>query len=341
MRKPNGYGCVKKLSGNRRRPYVFVISDNGKQRPVEYFPTQTEAEIYAADYNKIHKHHSLPGHQITFAELYYRWLSRHIMDTSPSASAINGYRNSFIHCSSIKCMNYTEIRYSDYQRILDDMRKSGLSYSSVKKVRSLFSLMEKYANKIEINNKNYASLLSLGRNRPVRPHKPFSRQKINRLWSIADNYGVDMVLILLYTGMRVGEMLNLLKSDINQRQQLIRITRSKTAAGIRSIPIHHRILPLILNRLQTPGQFLFTDHNGNPYNYSRYCVVWREVMHKIRADNHTTHDCRHTVATLLDNAGANETAKRRILGHAGGDVTERVYTHKGLRQLRKCIELLK
>lgn len=26
---------------------------------------------------------------------------------------------------------------------------------------------------------------------------------------------------------------------------------------------------------------------------------------------------------------------------AGGDVTERVYTHKNLRQLRKCIELLK
>ena len=64
-------------------------------------------------------------------------------------------------------------------------------------------------------------------------------------------------------------------------------------------------------------------------------------MHSINADGHTTHDCRHTVATLLDNAGANETAKRRILGHTGGDVTERVYTHKNIRQLRKCIELLK
>lgn len=68
---------------------------------------------------------------------------------------------------------------------------------------------------------------------------------------------------------------------------------------------------------------------------------WRRVMHNIHADGHTTHDCRHTVATLLDTADANEVAKRRILGHAGGDVTERVYTHKGLRQLRKCIELLK
>ena len=57
--------------------------------------------------------------------------------------------------------------------------------------------------------------------------------------------------------------------------------------------------------------------------------------------NHTTHDCRHTVATLLDNAGANEAAKKRILGHAGQGVTEAVYTHKSLLQLRKTIQLLK
>ena len=56
----------------------------------------------------------------------------------------------------------------------------------------------------------------------------------------------------------------------------------------------------------------------------------------------STHPVRDaTVATLLDNAGANENAKRRILGHATGDVTDRVYTHKGLRQLRKAIMLLK
>lgn len=341
MRKPNGYGSIKRLSGNRRRPFVFVVSDAGRQRPVEYFATQIEAEIFAADYNKLHHNTSLADHRLTFEELYHRWLSRHIADTDPSASAICGYRNAFRHCSVLHGMPYSEIKYSDYQRIIDDMRRSGLSYSSVKKVRSLISLMESYAGKIEAGGKNYASLLSLGRNKPVNPHRPFSRQKINRLWNELDYPGVDTVLILLYTGMRVGEMLHLQKSDVNLRQGYIRITRSKTASGIRTIPIHHRVLPLISKRMKFLGSNLITDSEGKPYNYSLYCILWREVMHSINADGHTTHDCRHTVATLLDNAGANETAKRRILGHAGGDVTERVYTHKGLRQLRKCIELLK
>lgn len=340
MRKPNGYGSIKRLSGNRRRPFVFVVSDAGRQRPVEYFATQIEAEIFAAEYNKLHHNTSLADHRLTFEELYHRWLSRHIADTDPSASAICGYRNAFRHCSVLHGMPYSEIKYSDYQRIIDDMRRSGLSYSSVKKVRSLISLMESYAGKIEAGGKNYASLLSLGRNKPVNPHRPFSRQKINRLWNELDYPGVDTVLILLYTGMRVGEMLHLQKSDVNLRQRYIRITKSKTSAGIRTIPIHHRIYPLIEARMNTSGPWLISQ-NDHMCSYSNYCILWRNVMHLIHADGHTTHDCRHTVATLLDNAGANETAKRRILGHAGGDVTERVYTHKGLRQLRKCIELLK
>ena len=88
MRKPNGYGSIKKLSGNRRRPYVFVVSVNGKQKPVEYFPTQLEAEIFAADYNRVRGKPSLTDHIVTFAELYQRWIKRHIADTSPSQSAI-------------------------------------------------------------------------------------------------------------------------------------------------------------------------------------------------------------------------------------------------------------
>ena len=341
MRNPNGYGCIKHLSGRRRRPFVFVVTDAGRQRPVEYFTILVDAQIFQADYHRTHHHRSLPGHQITLIELYHRWLPAHIADTGPSQSSLDSYKNAFRHLTDLHYEPVTNLRYTDYQRILDGMKRRGLSYSSLKKVRSLISLLEKYALKTEIITKAYAPLLSIGRNRPVRPHHPFSRQKINRLWAAVDCHGVDTVLILLYTGMRCGEMLQLQKADVHLRQRYIRITRSKTAAGIRIIPIHHRIAALIESRIKSPGDALICDDTGRPYNYGRYCTIWRSVMQLIRAEGHTTHDCRHTVATLLDNAGANETAKRRILGHAGGDITERVYTHKGLRQLRKCIELLK
>lgn len=341
MRSPNGYGCIKKLSGHRRRPFVFVVSQDGKQKPIEYFENLIDAKIFQVDYNRAHGHRSLSDHRITLMEVYHRWLPAHIADTSPSQSSLDSYKNSFRHLSRLYHEPFDNLRYADYQGIIDNMRKNGLSYSSLKKVRSLISLLEAYAYKTELITKSYASLLSIGRNRPVRPHHVFTRQKINKLWTNVAEPGVDTVLILMYTGLRCSELLQLQKSNVHLRQRYIHITRSKTISGIRIIPIHHRIVPLIEKRMSTLGDTLIADDIGLPYNYSRYCAVWRSVMRIVNATGHTTHDCRHTVATLLDNADANENAKRRILGHVGGDVTERVYTHKGLRQLRKCIELLR
>lgn len=67
MRNPNGYGCIKHLSGRRRRPFVFVVTDAGRQRPVEYFTNLVDAQIFQADYHRTHRHRSLPGHKITLA----------------------------------------------------------------------------------------------------------------------------------------------------------------------------------------------------------------------------------------------------------------------------------
>lgn len=341
MRKPNGYGSIKKLSGKRRRPYVFLISAEGKQKPIAYFCTQVEAEIYAAEYNKKHTNKLLYGHQITFSELYYRWLPFHIDKYQPARTTVNSYKVAFQHCLSLYEMPLKSIKYYHLQQIIDDTKRKGLSYSSCKKIRSLISLMFKYGIMMEYCNKNYANLLNLGKNKAIRPHKPFTRQKINKLWSNIDVEGVDTVLILIYTGMRVGELLNLTKDNIYLRQKYLKITKSKTKAGLRSIPIHEKILPLIINRMNKYGKFLICDETGNPYNYSKYRTLWNKIMQQINAKYHSTHDCRHTCATLLDNAEANENAKRRILGHATGDVTDTVYTHKNLKQLRKAINKIK
>lgn len=339
MRKPNGYGSIKKLSGKRRRPYVFLVSIEGKQKPISYFCTQAEAEIYAADYNK-KNNKILHGHEITFDELFYRWLPFHIDKYQPSKSTINSYKNSYKHCLPLHEMPLKKIKYYHLQDVIDTVKKKGLSYSSCKKIRSLISLMFKYGIMMEYCNKNYANLLNLGKNKAIRPHKPFTRQKINKLWSNIDVEGVDTVLILIYTGMRVGELLNLTKDNIYMRQKYIKITKSKTKSGLRAIPIHDKIFPLIYNRMNMPGKYLICQYDEKPYNYSKYRTLWNKIMQQINA-KHSTHDCRHTCATLMDNAEVNFNAKRRILGHSDGDVTDTVYTHKNLKQLRKAINKIK
>ena len=47
MKNPNGYGTIKKLSGSRRRPYCFVVSQQGKQKVIGYFTTKLEALAFS------------------------------------------------------------------------------------------------------------------------------------------------------------------------------------------------------------------------------------------------------------------------------------------------------
>lgn len=78
-------------------------------------------------------------------------------------------------------------------------------------------------------------------------------------------------------------------------------------------------------------------------DYSRYVEIdrhrWDRTM-KQMSMHHTPHECRHTLASLLDSAGVNDTVIKMILGHARRGVTKAVYTHKTLRELRKAVDIL-
>lgn len=274
----------------------------------------------------------------TFSNVYKTWLKQHISHFQVSKSTISSYKNAFKHCQSIHNKLITEIKYKDYQLIIDSMRNDGLSYSSVKKVKSLISLVEKHALKTDQVSKSYAHLINIGKNKKIYPHTIFTRRQINKLWRNTIPY-TDTVLILLYTGMRVGEMLTLKNSDISLHKKCIKITKSKTLSSIRTIPIHSRIFPLIEARVKSSKIYLI-EKDTSLICYTKYRHLWDNVMKSINT-NHRPHDTRHTFATLLDAANANPNAKRRLLGHATGDVTDRVYTHKTLQQLRKTIQLLK
>lgn len=335
MKNPNGYGTIKKLSGNRRRPFVFMVSINGKQKAMGYFSTKLEAMAYQVDYNQSHGLHRLS--KITFAELYARWMPKHISYASVSKSTINGYECAYKHCASLYDLPIADIKYSHLQAVIDNM--TNLSYASKKKVRNLLSLLFAYAREMEYTTRDFTGLIKIGKNHPVNPHQAISKRKVNQLWKIVDTPDVDIILILIYTGMRNGELRSLLKSDINKKQKYINIRKSKTAAGIRIVPIHHRIWPLVEKRLASDGPYL-VNVDGKPYDYSRFARKFRRIMKLVHGEKYKPHDTRHTCATLLDGAEVNENARKMILGHARQGVTNGVYTHKTLRQLRKAIETL-
>lgn len=268
---------------------------------------------------------------ITLRQLFNEWLPIH--SQSISRSAVNSYHIAFKHISNIADMSITDIHFQHLQNVIDSMHVKGLSYSSCKKVRTLLNQLFNYAIIKDYPITNYALHLNLGSNIPTIQRRVFTRQQINKLWAIDTSYS-RMILILLYTGLRIGELLNLRRQDINRRSSYLIVKHAKTKAGEgRIIPIHHRIIPLIEQLYINTGDYLFT------ISYTTFRKRFHEIMKQLNC-KHTIHDTRHTFASLLD-AVAPPNALRSLLGHKQGDITTRVYTHKTIRELRKSIELLK
>ena len=305
---------IQKVKGACKRPYVVYSV-------VGYYATYDEAV------DALQQIRQSP----TLTNVYEMWLPSHAK--SVSTNTLNNYGSAFAHLVSIHNVAMSDISYLQLQSIIDNMLNIGLSYSSCKKVRTLISQLFDFAIINGWSTTNYAKFLNLGHNKPVRPHKPFTTQAINRLWRLGSPLH-DIPLILLYTGMRASELINLKSRDVNRKQRTMRITSAKTKSGIRTIPIHDRIWDIIERRLNT----MYVIQECRTYS-----SLSREFNKAMRAINskHTTHDCRHTFATRLDNEGANYNAKRLLLGHSSSNVTDGVYTHKSLGQLRKAIRLLK
>lgn len=320
MRLPNGYGSVYKLTGNRRRPWVVKKSIEGKQKALGYFVTQEEALAFLVGINRL-----TPEREVTFSAVYSAWSQRHF--TTISKSSVSAYQISYKHLSPLHALPFRKITYSHLQQALDGIPAG---YCTRKKCRVLLSQLYKYSIKNGIAETNLSCFIELPRHVPVYTKRPFTARQIGKLWRSADTVeGVKDVLILIYTGMRAGEYIGLSACDVNLRQQFISIKKSKTLAGIRKIPIHKNILPILTER-KAEGKICPCE------KYDAFRRLFDHAM-KVLGMHHTPHECRHTLATMLDRSGANDTSVKMILGHARTGVTKGVYTHKTLSDLRKAI----
>jgi integrase len=294
---------------------------NGRQKILGYFDTFEHGIAYISSVNAS----PLLDDDITFSELFARWKATKY--DRISLSSRKSYDNAYRHCRKLHNLPFRSIRYGHLQDVVDEIQAG---YCTQKKCRVLMSQLYQFAIKREMATTDYSRYVEIDRHRVVYKKKPFTVREINRLWKQADDENVQDVLILIYTGLRIGEYLSLRPQDIKIRERYLDIRHSKTEAGVRRVPISQRILPFLAARKRR-REICPAD------TYDAFRRRWNRVMKRMSM-HHTPHECRHTLATLLDRAEVNETTVRMILGHARQGVTKGVYTHKSLADLRKVID---
>ena len=338
MKLPNGFGTVYKLQGNRRRPYVAKKTIQGKQKALGYFATFDDAMAYLVDYNR-HPTLLSPS-STTFSEVYTLWKMKHF-PTLRSESARIGYRNSYRHCQRLHSMKFVDIRLPHLDAVIDDVRTAGCGYSTQKKVRCLLEQLYKYGAKYDLITRDYARYLDIDKPKKVYIKKPFTVRQRNRLWRNINDmpYEIKIVLMLMYSGCRIGEFRHIRKSDVKLRRRLFVVRHSKTDAGRnRYIPIPKKLIPWYAALMEYDGIYLFSRSDGGRFSYDSFRrMIFDPVMRHFHMQ-HTPHETRHTLASMLDSADINRTVIKLILGHSLEGVTERVYTHKTTRELLRAID---
>ncbi len=345
MRLPNGYGNVSKLPGNRRKPYRVRVTvgwetDEAagtikqKFKTIGYYETREEGLIALSNY------HQTPFNtQITFEEVYQKWATEHFPKTSEAnAKCYQGLYNQV--CPPLYKMRFADIRKSHLQRVIDS---SGKNYPTLKKLRVLFTQLFKYALQNDICSKDYAKFIDISQYKDKNPNaierKPFTKEEIQTLWSKADsNEYISVVLMLIYSGVRVGELLDLKKENVNLSEKWFDVIASKTEAGVRKVPIADKVLPFFEHWMQKDGcEYLVTTAKGKHFDYRNYYdYYWKNVLAQIGME-HRPHDTRHTCVSMLTAAGVDDKIIKKIVGHRGGSVTEVVYTHFEFQKLIEAI----
>ena len=326
LKLPNGFGSITKKSGRRRRPYEIRKFIDGRQKVIGYEASYESALAFLCEYNKNPLLFS-PS-EITFSELFT--LVKAYLYPRIKPHTQQSYTASYNHLKRLYDKQFAKIRIGDLQSAIRDIHDNGAGYSTQKKARQVLHHMYTYAVKYEIipPEKDISRYIDIDKDKKVYKKTIFNTRQIYKLFRATDEHRyAKMILMHMMLGTRPSEFLAIEKTDVKLRQRYLIIRESKTEAGRnRIIPLHKQTLPFWIEFLAENNKYIATDNNGIHLNYSRFRTRFDKTLIELKIKRHTPHECRHTLASLLNNADANPTAIKRILGHASSNITEKHYT---------------
>lgn len=334
LRNENGFGSIVKLSGARRKPYGVRITTgwkDGKQvrKYLGYYKTQQEALIALAEYHQSGV--DLELSKLTLGEVYDQWIKR--KEQTIGVSALRTHNMAYVRFDKLKDMEMRDIKKAHLQKWLDDI---DLKPGSKARLRSTMYQLFDYAVSYDIVSKNYAKDLEI----PEKVEKTgaiFTEEEIAKLWEHRDDKMAQYVLILIYSGMRINEMLAVTTDDIHFDKGYI-IGGSKTEAGKdRVIPMHKRIVPFIEQNLE--NNYLVASKRGGSFTYAGIKIRFNKLMEKLEM-KHKIHDTRKTAVSIMHSAGIPMETVRMIVGHSAKGITESVYLYKEPQELVDAINTI-
>ncbi|WP_150306034.1 DUF6538 domain-containing protein [Pseudomonas saliphila] len=176
---------------------------------------------------------------------------------------------------------------------------------------------------------------------------PFKPKEVVALHRAALEQGdaqlADLIWLGMYTGARIEELCSL--QTANATTEALNIVDSKTEAGIRKVPVHTKLAPLVNRLIETSTDgYLLSGLTKNKYGDRSNAIGKRFGRLKSRlgySEDHVFHSIRKTMVTLLENADVSENLAADIVGHDKPGLTYGLYSGGNVQETqRRAVELL-
>ena len=165
-------------------------------------------------------------------------------------------------------------------------------------------------------------LVAIDPKRDVKWMAPYEERREYLKAQMQDFY--DLVVVLLDTGARHGEICTLQWSAINLTNRTIALWRPKVR-NESVLYMTDRVFDILSRRSVNPlNQFVFNDKKGLARNNVN--LTFKKAFERAGITGCTAHTLRHTHATRLIQNGLNLYEVKEILGHADIETTMR-YAH--------------
>lgn len=273
------------------------------------------------------------GH--TFKEVYEQFLEWKFGPNATkelSRSTKGGYEQGFKLLSEIHNCYLDDLTVDRLQGVINSCDKT---VSTRKNILVTMRNVYKYALPRHMCKENVAAAVVMPGGNECEKGVPFSDDNLISLWSGVDNskyeYMSEMILIMCHAGYRITAWKEI-KVDLTAKTFC---GGNKTEAGKNLVtPIHSDILYLVERRMDRYGTLINTGTGNFRIQFESYCV-------EHGFGKHTPHDTKHTFSRLCEKYGVKENDRKRMLGHSIGNITNDVYGHRSVEELRYEIEKIR
>ena len=171
------------------------------------------------------------------------------------------------------------------------------------------------------------------------------QRKIERLIDESARDNLYGIVLSLYTGLRLGELLALKWQDVDFAKSRITVSKScrdmwdekghrkiiettKTQASERIIPLPKQLLPKLKEmKKKANGDFVISGRSQYGAQVRSYQRTFERILGRLNITHKGFHTLRHTFATRALEVGMDVKTLSEIMGHSDPTVTLKRYAH--------------